>query len=102
MLVDIEPLDGYRLKLRFEDGVEDIIDVAECVSCDGAFAPLKDPKEFALVYVNEALGTICWPCGANLDADVLYWLIRARLSRNEVCRQRASDSAWALQKMRAT
>jgi hypothetical protein len=41
----------------------------------GVFAALQDPKEFAAVYVNPELGTICWPSGADLDPDVLYALV---------------------------
>ncbi len=78
MLVDIvqvQPLDGHRLKLRFEDGTEGIVDVSQCVPFTGVFAPLADLKEFAAVRVNPELGTITWPCGADLDPDVLYSLV---------------------------
>jgi hypothetical protein len=74
-IVAVEPLDGYRLKLRFEDGAEGLVDVKQMVSFTGVFAPLSDPKEFASVKVNTELGTICWPCGADLDPDVLYALV---------------------------
>jgi hypothetical protein len=78
MLQDIVhaiPQEGYRLRLRFEDGVEGVIDVAQCVSFTGVFAPLRDRAEFAAVRVNPELGTVCWPCGADLDPDVLYALV---------------------------
>jgi hypothetical protein len=71
-------MDGYRLKLRFEDGAEGIVDVASCVSFTGVFAPLKDPKDFASVRLNPELGTIYWPCGADLDPDVLYSLVTGK------------------------
>jgi hypothetical protein len=78
MLQDIVaavPLDHFRLKLRFEDGVEGVVDVAQCVRFSGVFAPLRDPVQFAAVVVNPELGTVCWPCGADLDPDVLYGLV---------------------------
>jgi hypothetical protein len=74
-IVEAIPLDGYRLKLRFEDGAEGVVDVAQLVSFTGVFAPLRDPKEFAAVRVNVELGTVCWPSGADLDPDVLYALV---------------------------
>jgi len=74
-IVSAQPLDGYRLMLRFEDGVEGEIDVARCVPFTGVFAPLRDPREFAAVQVNPELGSIYWPCGADLDPDVLYSLV---------------------------
>ena len=78
MLLDVVeaiPLDGYRLQLRFEDGVEGVVDVAECVTFTGVFAPLRDRAKFDTVRVNPELGTVCWPWGADLDPDVLYALV---------------------------
>ncbi len=78
MLKDIVaaiPMNGYRLKLRFEDGVEGAVDVAQCVSFTGVFAPLRNATEFAAVKVDPELGTIYWLCGADLDPDVLYAMV---------------------------
>jgi len=75
MLVDIveaRPLGGYRVHLRFEDGVEADVDLGELIRFDGVFAPLRDPARFAELRVHPELGTICWPGGADLDPDVLY------------------------------
>jgi len=68
----VQPLDGYRLHIQFEDGVEGIIGLAEIISLTGVFAPLQDRAYFAQVYVNPDLGTICWPNEADIDPDVLY------------------------------
>ena len=74
-IVEAVPLDGYRLRLRFEDGTAGVVDVSRCVSFTGVFSPLQDPAQFAAVRVNPELGTVCWPCGADLDPDVLYALV---------------------------
>ena len=74
-IVAVQPLEQYRLQLRFEDGAEGIVDVRQLVPLSGVFAFLSDPKEFASVQVNAELGTIFWPCGADLDPDVLYALV---------------------------
>lgn len=71
-IVEVKPLGGYRLFLRFEDGTKGEIDVAELIRLEGVFSPLKDYAEFQKVHVNADTGTICWPNGADLDADVLY------------------------------
>jgi Protein of unknown function (DUF2442) len=71
-IVDVQAQEGYRLKLRFEDGVEGIVDISQCVEFTGVFAPLTDRKKFLLVRVHPELGTIFWPWGADLDPDVLY------------------------------
>jgi hypothetical protein len=62
----------YKLRIKFEDGVEGVIDVATLVEFKGVFAPLVDPHYFAQVAVNPEIGTICWPNDADLDPDVLY------------------------------
>jgi hypothetical protein len=63
----------YRLHLRFEDGVEGVVDLAPHLSSfQGVFEPLLDPAYFAQVCVDPELGTVAWPNGADLDPDVLY------------------------------
>jgi len=71
-VTNVEYLADYRLRLRFEDGVEGIVDVTEFVPFTGVFAPLKDKTYFAQVRVDADIGTICWSNGADLDPDVLY------------------------------
>jgi len=71
-IVDVRLLGGTRLHLRFDDGVEGDVDIAQMVGFDGVFAPLRQADEFARVTVNPEIGTICWPSGADLDPSVLY------------------------------
>jgi hypothetical protein len=74
-IVEATPLEGYRLKLRFEYGVEGVVDVAHCVNLSGTFEALRERTPFEAVKVNPELGTVCWPCGADLDPDVLYAIV---------------------------
>jgi hypothetical protein len=62
----------YRLHLRFEDGVEGVVDLAPHLTFRGVFEPLRDREYFAQVRVDADLGTVVWPNGADLDPDVLY------------------------------
>jgi hypothetical protein len=71
-VVDVKPLDGYRLRLRFEDGVEGVVDITNLVRFEGVFSTLRDRGTFEKVRVHPELGTIFWPSGADLDPDVLY------------------------------
>ena len=71
-IVEVRPLGGDRLYVRFEDGVQGEVRVGELIRFEGVFAPLQDPARFAEVRVNPELGTVCWPNGADLDPDVLY------------------------------
>lgn len=71
-VVEVQPLGGYRVHLRFEDGVEGDLDLGKVIEFNGIFAPLRDEQEFAKVRLHSELGTIVWPNGADLDPDVLY------------------------------
>lgn len=42
-------------------------------SCEPVFEPLRqDPELFRQVRVDQELGTVVWPNGADLDPDVLH------------------------------
>jgi hypothetical protein len=71
-VVEVRPLGGYRIHLRFEDGVEGDLDLEKVIDFQGIFAALRDEREFAKVGLHDELGTIVWPNGADLDPDVLY------------------------------
>ena len=79
-VVQVRPTGGYRLWLRFDDGVEGEVDVAALVPFTGVFEALTDPLVFASVKVNDDLGTIVWPSGADLDPVVLYEQVRKPVS----------------------
>lgn len=62
----------YRLRLAFADGTEGVVDVGSLISFRGVFEALRDPAQFAQVFVDPEVGTIEWPNGADLDPLVLY------------------------------
>ncbi|MCE3224633.1 MAG: uncharacterized protein K0S58_2813 [Nitrospira sp.] len=75
MLIDIveaTPLEGYHVRLRFEDGVVGDLDLSTIIRFEGVFASLKDLPRFRELRVHPDLGTIHWPNGADLDPVVLY------------------------------
>jgi hypothetical protein len=74
-VTEVNPLDGYRLHLRFEDSVEGVVDLAENLQFAGIFAPLRERTYFVQVRVDPDIGTIRWPNGADIDPDVLYALV---------------------------
>ncbi len=71
-ILEARPLEGCQLYLRFEDGVEGVVDLGKLIRFEGVFAPLKEHANFEQVRVHTELGTIYWPNGADLDPDVLY------------------------------
>lgn len=74
-IVKVKPLKNYRLHLWFEDGINGVVDISQQVVFRGIFEPLKEPSYFERVEVDNDLGTICWPNGADLDPDVLYSIV---------------------------
>ena len=67
----IQPLPGYKLKLRFDDGVEGVVDLSAEVG-KGVFAAWQDPKHFASVSMEHGGRSLAWPGEIDLCADALY------------------------------
>lgn len=68
----VEPLDGFVVRLSFDDGTEREVDL-EGELWGPVFEPLRADRElFRQVRVDEELGTIVWPNGADMDPDVLH------------------------------
>lgn len=61
----------YVLEVTFKDGVNRHVDVEPLLFGD-VFEPLRDPETFGLVRVDEELGTVVWPNGADLSPEFLY------------------------------
>ncbi|MBW4690274.1 MAG: DUF2442 domain-containing protein [Lyngbya sp. HA4199-MV5] len=74
-IVAVKRLEGYQLFLRFEDGIEGVVDISQLIPFSGIFAPLQDPATFAQVQIHPELGTLIWQNGADLDPDVLYAIV---------------------------
>jgi hypothetical protein len=70
----VKHLDGHRLRLTFADGLTGDIDFTDRFA--GHVGPMLEPLRqityFAQVAVDEELGTIVWPNGADLAPDVLH------------------------------
>jgi hypothetical protein len=73
-IVKVEALEGYRLRVIFEDGVAGIVDLSERLF-GPVFELLKDPAYFRQVGIDE-FGAVCWPNSANLAPDALHARLR--------------------------
>ncbi|MGQ0813083.1 MAG: DUF2442 domain-containing protein [Gemmatimonadota bacterium] len=69
-IVFLEPLPGYRLHVRFDDGTEGVVELEDRLF-GPVFEPLRDPMLFRQVTIDE-FGAPCWPNGADLAPDALY------------------------------
>jgi hypothetical protein len=70
-VVSVQPLGGYRLRIRFSDGAVGIHDFSATAAREGEMVrPLKDQAFFARVFVE--LGALAWPNGFDLDPIALH------------------------------
>jgi hypothetical protein len=70
-IVDVEARSNYRVWIRFKDGTEGVVDLADLAG-KGVFERWKAPGEFEKVYIDEDAGTIAWPGGLDLAPDRLH------------------------------
>ena len=75
-IVKVEALEGYRLRILFDDDVSGTVDISERLF-GPVFEPLKDPAYFRQVGIDE-FGAICWPNGADLAPDALHSKLRSQ------------------------
>jgi len=69
-VIEVKPLGGFVLRLRFNDGSERVLDFEDEL-WGPVFEPLKaDPDLFRAVRIDGP--TIAWPNGADVDPDVLH------------------------------
>jgi uncharacterized protein DUF2442 len=59
---------GYRLRLRFSDGVEKVVDFSQWLH-GPVFEPLREVSAFKKFFVSG--GTVCWPNGADVAPETL-------------------------------
>jgi len=72
-ITNVRPLDPRRLQLEFADGLQAVVDLDQVIGqYKGVFLPLLDADYFRQVTLNQELGTIVWPNGADVCPDVLY------------------------------
>lgn len=70
-IVFAEALPGWRLHLRYDDGVEGTVDLSARVG-KGVFAIWRDPDVFARFKIEESGRALVWPGEVDACADALY------------------------------
>lgn len=76
-VMEVRPLQGYRLHVRFVDGVEGIVDLETLIhsSHAGVFAALRDMSLFN--QVDLVYGAVTWPGELDLAPDSMHDEIKA-------------------------
>ena len=72
-VTDVEYLNGYRLHLRFNNGVEGIVDLQRELYGE-VFEPLLDKQLFRQVFLTSR--TVEWPNGADFAPEFLLSLVQ--------------------------
>ncbi len=65
-------LGNRKVRLQFSDGISREVNLTPFLSGPAFHYIRKDRAAFAEVAVPVELGTIVWPNGAEIDADVLH------------------------------
>jgi len=78
MLVPIKlnPLDHYRLWVKYSDGVEGIVDLSDLAG-KGVFALWNDYREFQKVHIGPS-GEIAWNEEIDICPDAVYLKITGK------------------------
>lgn len=70
-VIDAKPLDGYRLRVKFNDGLVRDIDCSFLLR--GTLGEqLRDPDFFRQVRVDEEARTVVWPNGLDPAPELLH------------------------------
>jgi len=70
-VIEVQPLDGFRLRVRFSDGQEGVRDCSDIVTEAGSMVePLRDPAFFRRVFIE--YGALAWPNGYDIDSIAFY------------------------------
>ena len=74
--VEVKPMPGYRICLRYADGVAGEVDLSHLVG-KGMFRVWDEPGYFGKVYITPHR-TIAWDNDIELCADALYMEITGK------------------------
>jgi hypothetical protein len=71
-VAEVTPLEGFRLHVRFNDGVEGHVNMSALIHSPnaGVFAQLADPAVFSQAYIQ--YGAVVWPGELDLAPDSMY------------------------------
>lgn len=70
-VIDAKYRDGYRLWLKFNNGAEGEIDLADELNGE-VFGPLRDLEAFRRFNVDPEIETVVWDNGADFAPEYLY------------------------------
>lgn len=75
MIHDVEKaeyLDGYRIKVTFDDGRDGIVDFSSYLNVGGVFERFRDMEFFKGFFVGRELGVLSWGGEIDVAPETLY------------------------------
>lgn len=69
-VVEVQPLPGHLLNLKFEEGEVRVFDMSPYIRPGTVFASLQNFEVFSSARVE--LGTVTWPNGADFAPETLF------------------------------
>ena len=77
-IVTVAPMDDYKLRVRFADGLEGEVHMAPLLTSSevGVFAPLRNQAFFSKVGLS--WGAVTWPGDLDLAPDAMYDDIKSK------------------------
>lgn len=79
-IIEAKIIKDYVVELVFDDLTRGTVDLRKFLG-KGIFKDLLDKKKFSQMKVDAELGTICWPNGADIAPDRLYFEIKDLVQR---------------------
>ena len=70
-IIDVRPLPGFKIWVKFQDGVEGNVDLSDLVG-KGVFSKWKEAGFFESVFIDKESHTVAWPGGIDLSPESLH------------------------------
>ncbi|MCO6498115.1 MAG: DUF2442 domain-containing protein [Chitinophagaceae bacterium] len=89
-VISVSALKDYRIRVKFDDGVEGIYDLSH-LSGKGVFKSWDKNDNFSKVEINPESGAITWPEGLDIDSIEVYASIKG-IQVNELTQRMKSHA----------
>jgi hypothetical protein len=71
-LTSVKYIEDYKVEVSFNNGRKGAADLSDALQ-GPIFEPLREKSIFTQLKVDEDLETICWPNGADLALEYIYF-----------------------------
>lgn len=71
-VISAEYMEDYKVAVSFNNGRKGVADLSDALR-GPIFEPLREKIKFTQFKVDEELETICWPNGADLAPEYIYF-----------------------------